>query len=1110
LSCCFPATRLRKVDMLIPRNPLAFFRDVETMAIPDAPKVGNAFGQAEEHVRPSSGREPWRRGGTITPTKTTFFTVHLGVLRKRAVVEGILQALAPDVPVEEEALANISGFAAMGTMVLDWEGRILTSQFLPAPFVFGVRRLRDKKPLSNIAEEMSDSIAKNLGKRFGQPIPLLDPYKKGKDSLTPGLDMGALPPSGSPVSSADPEEGAHMVYERPVTLGDLFTISQSLLGVAGLSTEKVAVRVVAREVRRKMGKALELPDFDEGMLPSFFAQDIDRVIKQDASKRSAPLQAYLSAPVREEQRIDILADRDAFAQALAPKGLTLGRWPSNPHHSLNIAQQAAVGRVCTAPSGIVAINGPPGTGKTTLLRDLVAQMVVKRALLLSKLEDPQDGMVVGTIKPLGEEQEPFEAALVDSSLVEGTGVVVASSNNAAVENVSLALPTRASIDTEAFPEAAYLQPAARDVAAKMAYMTGASTDVWGLVALRLGNKDNIRAVFKGLSRPFAREGEEQTLGGLVDSLRQKGPCDAYEWQQGVKAFHATLARVAAMLVARDSDWADVANRPVLEKMRDLARPLEEEVRAGLGWRGPTHWAVRAAHGAARHALPQGGSTWPALEGCRFVEALDRRLARARRVPEAQVRGWAVPDAAFFARPLEEAHRSSVWTEPGFERARSDLFLAGLHLHELFLRANLRKLYAYLGALRKVLTGDVRVSEAMLLQVWKGIFVLSPVVSTTLASMRRLPLSQAWIGLLLVDEAGQATPQSVVGALARAQKAVLVGDPLQIEPVFSVPAPIVERLMEEGQVAPHFSPITESAQTVADGVMEMGAWIPKGPPTERAQEDGGPHGWTPTSRPAAMGMAAVPDAVRDRLGDLVSPYDRGVAFGIEGDGFVPYAGQGVRADGMDGRPQRVWTGMPLRVHRRCQEPMFGISNAISYGNQMVQGTPPAPLGSDRLPRSAWFDVWGGDCVGKVRTDEMALVRASLERMRMDPPRLGGAPVRTFVISPFVEVAEACREVAVSVFGRGRARAACPTGTVHTFQGQEADVVFLVLGTAPGDAGRGARLWASGQANLLNVALTRARHRVYVVGRAEDWRGLPFFDHLYRRLEEEGRVVSYPRA
>jgi hypothetical protein len=40
------------------------------------------------------------------------------------------------------------------------------------------------------------------------------------------------------------------------------------------------------------------------------------------------------------------------------------------------------------------------------------------------------------------------------------------------------------------------------------------------------------------------------------------------------------------------------------------------------------------------------------------------------------------------------------------------------------------------------------------------------------------------------------------------------------------------------------------------------------------------------------------------------------------------------DGLPGGDGEVWVGAPLRVHQRCDRPMFDVSNTIAYGGLMV--------------------------------------------------------------------------------------------------------------------------------------------------------------------------------
>ncbi|HWK89534.1 MAG TPA: AAA domain-containing protein, partial [Longimicrobium sp.] len=112
---------------------------------------------------------------------------------------------------------------------------------------------------------------------------------------------------------------------------------------------------------------------------------------------------------------------------------------------------------------------------------------------------------------------------------------------------------------------------------------------------------------------------------------------------------------------------------------------------------------------------------------------------------------------------------------------------------------------------------------------------------------------------------------------------------------------------------------------------------------------------------------------------------------------------------------------------------------------------------------------------------------------------------YIVTPFVVVQNRLREL-VPRSGVVRAWSENPRlwaqeriGTVHTVQGREAEAVIFVLG-APEPGQAGARSWAGGRPNLLNVAVSRAKERLYVVGNRALWRGAGCFSVLDQWLRE----------
>jgi len=85
------------------------------------------------------------------------------------------------------------------------------------------------------------------------------------------------------------------------------------------------------------------------------------------------------------------------------------------------------------------------------------------------------------------------------------------------------------------------------------------------------------------------------------------------------------------------------------------------------------------------------------------------------------------------------------------------------------------------------------------QLWSLLFLFFPVVSTSLSSVEnqfKLMQQPGGFGLVMIDEAGQAVNYHVTGLLQRSRQAIFVGDPIQLEPVVTMPPSIDLEIAED--------------------------------------------------------------------------------------------------------------------------------------------------------------------------------------------------------------------------------------------------------------------------------------------------------------------------
>jgi superfamily I DNA and/or RNA helicase len=358
-----------------------------------------------------------------------------------------------------------------------------------------------------------------------------------------------------------------------------------------------------------------------------------------------------------------------------------------------------------------------------------------------------------------------------------------------------------------------------------------------------------------------------------------------------------------------------------------------------------------------------------------------------------------PTQQFYDMSSREIEISSMYNIDKFKYNQAKLFYYALRVLEINMILNFSNIKKSLFKSKDFI--DTKNEK------WLSIYSLfTPVVSSALASLPRMLKSVNNIGSIICDESGQATAPSGYIFMQKTKNALIAGDPLQIEPVVTLPQAIDDILTNKMNIEDKFSVTKSSVQTLCDDASQIGT--------------------------------------------------------LFGDNKV---------------------GMPLFVHRRCIEPIFSISNEISYDNQIINQTPPLKENDEvlvnNLHDSMFLDIRSSDddFFGNISKKELEFAIDHIQGSLLH------TNISYFIISPFKDKQRIFHTIANNKH-KGK------FGTTHTFQGKEADVVYFILG----GKSEASRNWVASKANILNVAATRAKKRLYIIGDRKKWEKLEYFNKI----------------
>ena len=989
--------------------------------------------------------------------------VLLSVVKGTEVLEAFIDKLKIEHP-EKPYLGNVYS----ASFTVDAEGYYKEGSLQIAPFIWVIYQMMCQPDVEfkDIKLDGWDEVVKDIENSFNLSEENVS-LDKAAHEINVYLQENILKPMGVTMFRA----------------GDIY-------GYCGFTTEEI-----------QLVKAETMPIND--LKSSFFLDDLQLVLHHiERLKDNDKVLSYINSLNQDIEHYDLLKDTDQMRKWYNPKVLPYGRWPSK--FNLSFMQQIAVNIAKENPKDIFSVNGPPGTGKTTLLKDIIANNIVERAAKFCERNQVNDIFK----KVVGRDGTSFYYTIPSDIAVYG--MLVLSSNNKAVENITLELPNISTIkagtngstlfNPEFSDQQVDLSCFAKDekykyVKSSEVYFTfladrlAESNTQWGLISARLGKKSNINTFMPALNvlssdmssimrMPSAQDAFEGAKRQFQAQYKLVKTLFVYvttyeENTQSIQELKLKINQLQEEVVSIDEQLSkyDTLNDDLMQLI-EHKNCIESKLIEYNGKRSifdklwhATNWSILKAMGnptllsvieeettklqtvkdqlTALHQLVNERESIINRKDSLLadIKDIDGTIQKAEKTQQ-EILGTiksSGKDSIHCFDDIEsklmssdkdraEAHTAFLYVCNYLNECRERLLYDALQLQKVIVmsdafRKNMQLLSQYWGSLsdRKKLQKNFNL-DTIFPALLNSLMIAVPIISSTFAAVERFLInckSESSLGTIIIDEAGQASPHMLVGALFRAQKAIVVGDPKQIEPVQTVQDFFVERIGGEG----------------------IGKY--------RSKE---------------LSVQSLADAQN------------------------PFAGIIKNLDGSES-----WVGCPLVIHRRCKDPMFTVANELSYGGFMINKTIDSDDPIDLCKESCWITYDASNIEYSTGKNRYIQVQGQIAFELIQKLRARNAEFKDiFIITPFTSVAQGFKTYMQSISDdvvnwtdkdNKSGWLKDNIGTVHTFQGKEAKVVIYMLGCQSDGSANGAIKWVN--ANNVNVAFTRAKEYIYVIGDATKW-------------------------